>query len=1573
MTIAFSVRTVFAPPAPLSRRFRRLYCLLGLLLGYLGALLGVPAAQSNIAFTRYSVDKGLSQVFVTSILQDRNGLIWVGTANGLNRFDGYTFTSFHHDGDDPSTLSGNHVTDVAESPDGTLWVATNNGLNRKRLATQNGQQQFIRYQNSPDNSNSLGTNRIRSLAADTRGRVWVGTANSLGVYNPQTDSFQRVKVKTKPLLSQDAQTTEGLPYGVNEMYWGSDERLWVAYDTDGLYSYRVSPQDPTSLTLLAHYPMGVGDPRALTSEYVNGMVEDGRGNLWISLWEGGACRLDLKTGTIQRFRHNSEDPSSLPPGNMMGICVDRNGSVWLADYGQGIISIIPPDRENEPYSFALYGHDPNDDRSLSDNSVWDLYCDRSGVLWAGTEFGGLNRFVPMPHFKHYELGTETSSTQALLPDPVTAIQEDRSGNLWIGYRPLARPPLKNGLTLLTQGSDSTSATRKYTHFVHDPNNPDSLIANAVATLFEDSRGRIWVGTDGSGVDRVEWDGKDPKTVRFRHYPITRDETGNSLDATKVLSIYEDAQGVFWLGTWDCGLIRADFDRQRYTRILLDPQNKTKGRANEVRKIVQDTLGRLWIGTGYAGLFQYDPKTEQVVHFQKTETDPDNLWDDRIYSLLSAPDGAIWIASRNGIGKWNARSQKFVSFGLERGIPYRETYGLLADFRGAGKNYIWVSTLRALARFDVENEVLQNYEYLHQKQITEFQEGAYYQSREGEMFFGGTGGILRFRPASFDSNPIAPRIAITDFRIFNHSIPVGAMPDGRTLLSDEISKTTSLTLSYRDYDFTIELALLDYTDPDRNRYRYRLEGFDKDWIEVDSRRRTPHYMNLTPGHYRFRAQGANCHGAWSKEDAVLTLQIESPFWMMWWFQSLCVGTAGLLIFGGYRWRTNRIRRRNLDLQGNNQMLVEQIAERERVEEKLRQSEERYRALVSNLPAIIFSFDPDTWEAFYISDAVLNTTGYEPVRFMAGGGQTLNSLVVADDRPILQDSVREALANRRSFSVEFRILDKEGRIHWFYARGQGVYDPGGATRQVDGAIFDITEKKAVESRLYDSEMNLAITMDSINEGVVAIDRQGRIVRMNPVAEQMTGWEQRHAIGCNFGEVVNLVQTESRLPVNHQISNHGHGFESPAPGQAYQIVSRVDGRERRVSWSVASIRTQEGESVGSVFVFHDETEKYGLEEELRQAQKMESLGRLAGGVAHDFNNLLGPILGYAEMIQFNSEPGSALNEQADVIMRSAERAAGLTRQLLSFSRKGKTVSVEVEMHQVLDDAIGMLRRTIDPRIELRTYYGAKNAHLMGDPSQLQNAILNLAINARDAMPQGGILDFSTRDVALDAAYCARQPEPVDPGDYLEIRIGDTGVGMDRETLGRIFEPFFTTKELGKGTGLGMASVYSAVKQHQGLIQVQSELGRGTLITLLLPLDEKGEKTETPSGDFSPHGEGLILIVDDEKAIRNVLDDALQQLGYSTILACDGQEGVDMFQQYHTRISAVILDYMMPKRNGREVLAFMRHLNPAVPVLIASGYSFGADEKTFLAEGAVGYIEKPFRIQTIAEKIQEAIQNRG
>ncbi|HNY28279.1 MAG TPA: response regulator, partial [Candidatus Sumerlaeota bacterium] len=483
---------------------------------------------------------------------------------------------------------------------------------------------------------------------------------------------------------------------------------------------------------------------------------------------------------------------------------------------------------------------------------------------------------------------------------------------------------------------------------------------------------------------------------------------------------------------------------------------------------------------------------------------------------------------------------------------------------------------------------------------------------------------------------------------------------------------------------------------------------------------------------------------------------------------------------------------------------------------------------------------------------------------------------------------------------------------------------------------------------------------------------IVRMNPVAEQMTGWEQRHAIGRNFGEVVNLIQAESRLPVNHLLSNHGHGFESPVPGQAYQIVSQVDGRERRVSWSVASIRTPEGTSVGSVFVFHDETEKHDLEEQLRQAQKMESLGRLAGGIAHDFNNLLGPILGYAEMIQFNSEPGSTLNEQADVIMRAAERAAGLTRQLLSFSRKGKTVSIEVEMHRVLDDVIGMLKRTIDPRIELRTHYGAKNARLMGDPSQMQNAILNLAINARDAMPQGGILAISTRDVTLDIACCARQPEPMNPGSYLEIAVTDTGVGMDRETLARIFEPFFTTKELGKGTGLGMASVYSAVKQHQGLIQVQSELGRGTQITLLLPLDTQGEKTEIPTGDFSPHGEGLILVVDDEKAIRNVLDDALQHLGYNTILACDGQEGVELFEQHHTQIAAVILDYMMPKRNGREVLAFMRKTNPGVPVLIASGYSFGADEKTFLSEGAVGYVEKPFRIQTIAEKIQEAIRNR-
>jgi PAS domain S-box-containing protein len=1570
MEIGFPDRTFSMGCVPRQRAIKRVCCLLGLFLGCLGTLPTAPAATSDMPFNRYSVEEGLSNRFVTAILQDRQGIMWIGTINGLNRFDGISFTTFLHDEQSSTSLSSSHIRGLAETPDGTLWVATSTGVNRVVLATQGGQGSFARYaSDTTSNSRISGISKNRPLAVDATGRLWAGRGSQIEYYDPRADAFHGVRVKVP-------ETAKSSERHVNHLLWDSEGLLWITYENGNLYRYRAADTQATSFTVVAKYGYKKGDSRSLSGVIPNGLVDDGRGSLWISLWDGGVCRIDLKSGDVEQMIHTPSNPASIPDGYMMLIASDRNGTIWVGSYGKGLLSITKSSEAGSPYAFHLYSHNSDREKSLSDNRIRPIYCDPSGILWVGTE-SGLNTCLPGPGFIHVQVpppkepGTEPSP-EASASEPVTAIQEDHAGNLWLGSRSFTETYLGTGLALITAASAGSPS--QTVRFQSDPATSGSLTNDQIAVIFEDSRRNLWVGTDGGGLHQVLWDGKDPKTVRFRS---CRQEAGapeKAVDDRKVLAIFEDREHRLWLGTWGGGLMQFLPETRQFLPVDLDPDNATEGLAQQIRSIVQDAEGRLWIGTGYAGIYRYDPSTQQIVHFQARENETSGLWDDRIYCLLSGdPSGAIWIASRNGVGKCNPSNGIFTRYGLEQGLPYRETYGILGDFRPDRKPSLWVTTQGALVRLDPEFGVFQSFEYQHSAQVPEFLEGGYSVSPRGEMMVGGVGGMLRFFPSWFDPPVSTPRVVISDFKLFGESVQVGENDEGRILLTRDVSKSQSLTLSHKNTNLEIVMSVLDYEDPGNNRLRYKLEGVDNDWVETDMQRPSARYMNLKPGTYVFRAQGANCYGVWSTKDAVLILEIIPPFWATWWFLSLTTSSVGTLMIVGYRWRTYRILQRNLELQENNQRLLEQIAERERVEEKLRQSEERYRTLVSNLPAIIFSFDPDTWLTLYISDAVLATTGYAPACFLTGEQTTLLTLVVAEDRPGFQNAVQQALATRRSFSVEYRIQDKEGKRHWFYARGQGVYDPDGKARRVEGAMLDITEKKEVESRLFDSEQNLAITMDSINEGVVAIDQQGRIVRMNPVAEQMTGWEQRSAIGRNFGEVVSLIQTESRLPVNHRLSNHdGHGFESPVPGQAYQIVSQPDGRERRVSWSVATIRTPEGTSVGSVFVFHDETEKYNLEEQLRQAQKMESLGRLAGGIAHDFNNLLGPILGYAEMIQFNSEPGSVLNEQADVIMRAAERAAGLTRQLLSFSRKGKTVSVEVEMHRVLDDVIGMLKRTIDPRVELRTHYGARNARLMGDPSQLQNAILNLAINARDAMPQGGVLAFSTRDVTLDSAYCARQPEPVPPGPYLEVCVTDTGVGMDRETLARIFEPFFTTKELGKGTGLGMASVYSAVKQHQGLIQVQSELGRGTQITLLLPQDTLEGKIEVPTGEFAAGGEGLILVVDDEKAIRNVLDDALQHLGYSTILACDGQEGVELFEQHHPQIAAVILDYMMPKRNGREVLAFMRKTNPSVPVLIASGYSFGADEKTFLSEGAVGYVEKPFRIQTIAEKIQEAIRNR-
>ncbi|MFQ5651337.1 MAG: two-component regulator propeller domain-containing protein [bacterium] len=853
---------------------KRGFAFYAILVFSLFVLASAPLAQNNshkttrqnLRFKHLSREDGLSHTSVHCILQDSKGFMWFATADGLNKFDGYQFTIYRHDAENPRSLSGNFVYTIYEDRGGVIWVGSGGGLSRFDRQTD----QFWNYKNDPDDPNTLSANDVMAITEDSEGLLWLGTWDGgLNRFDKATKRFKHYQY--------DANNPAGISNNVvRSICQDRSGALWLATRT-GLNRF---DKKSGKFKRYRHDPR---NSQSLSDDWVRTVYEDRHGVLWVGTNRGGLNRFNRTTETFERCMQNPKHPTE------QEICIlfeDQEDNFWVGT-ANGLYHF---DRKTE--HFQLYTHDPQDATSLSNNYIYAISADRSGGLWLGTAAGGVNsielRSRPFRHYQHNPADAGSLSGHSVL-----SVLEDRSGTLWVGTQGAGL----NRLGRDDSGSNSAkfvSENTAFRHYRHDPANPHSLRHNMVQALYKDRRGVLWIGTP-DGLAQF-----DPGAGQFRNVMNPADSEDS--DDNLVKSIYEDDDGLIWLGTRR-GLTRFDPVTRGFQSYRHDPQDPASLSDDRVYAVCGDKSGGLWVGTS-AGLNLFDKRTGRFKRFFRHPADPASLSENAVTSLFVEADGTLWIGTwGGGLNRYEPKTAVFKHYFEKHGLPNNVVHAIARD----GQGDLWLSTNRGVARFDPATEIFHSYDSHHGLQNTEFNEGAVYKSlRTGEIYFGGKNGLTRFHPDSVRADAYIPPVVLTDFLIFNEPVSISA--EGHSPLRQHISEAEEIVLAHDQNVFTFEFAALHYAAPERNRYAYKMQGFDRQWIQSGDRRFAT-YTNLDPGEYVFRVRGSNSDAVWNQQGTSIRVIINAPWWRTWWAYTLYVLLIGAVLYTARRYEMNRIRLKN----------------------------------------------------------------------------------------------------------------------------------------------------------------------------------------------------------------------------------------------------------------------------------------------------------------------------------------------------------------------------------------------------------------------------------------------------------------------------------------------------------------------------------------------------------------------------------------------------------------------------------------------------------------------------------------
>lgn len=835
-------------------------------------------------FGHVTLDDGLSQSNVLAILQDSQGLMWFGTENGLNRYNGYEIETFKRERGNPLALGSDFIYDLAEDADGNLWIATNGGGLAKKAP---GESHFTSYRHDPADPDSIGSNVVRTLLVDEGGALWLGTRGAgLDRFDPATETFTHHNFHDDGTPTRNANEIFALHRDSAGALWVGSNRGLTRLSDDSVLNYRHDPATPHSLS----------------DDRVRAILEDSAGRLWVGTYGGGLNRLDVETGRFTRFRHDPDDPASLANDRVTAVFEDAAGRIWAGTSGG--LELV----DAEAGTFAHFGHDPADPTSLGDDAVTAIYQDAGGVLWVGTRYRGLSKWNPATWAYGLETGEELTAGEER-PN-VTAFAVGPAGRLWVGTF---------GDGLIVTDRESGEVTR----YRHDPQSAGGLSDDRVMSLRFDGSGRLWIGTMTGGLNRL-----DPATGEFE---VFRHDAGDpsTLGADGVMAVFEDSSGRTWIGTFGGGISLFDEASRTFTRYVADPGSPGALTSNRVTSFAEDPTGKLWVGTDAGGLNLFDPETGYFHAFRHDVDDPLSLASDTVYAVNVDAAGTVWVGTRGGgvdrvVGSAaQPATILFDNLSQLQGLANDVVYGV--QFDAAGR--VWMSTNYGISRLDPETREITNLHRRDGLQSEEFNFGAHYRSEAGELFFGGVDGYNAFLPEAAEASGFPPPLVLTGIFNGNEPLRAGDPADGEPL-----------EIGHDKDSVSFEFAALDFASPAENRYRYRLEGFDREWIDLGTRRRVT-YTDLDAGRYLLRVQAAGRDGSWHEAGLTLPLRVLPAPWETWWAWTGYLAAFAQLVFllwWGHRRKIAREEEYSHRLEFEVRQRTDKLLERNRQLNQLNQS-------------------------------------------------------------------------------------------------------------------------------------------------------------------------------------------------------------------------------------------------------------------------------------------------------------------------------------------------------------------------------------------------------------------------------------------------------------------------------------------------------------------------------------------------------------------------------------------------------------------------------------------------------------